>query len=164
TISVGRWQFISALGGASLAWPLAAYAQQGVISMVGYLHSGSPGPFAGEVEAFRQGLKETGFVEGQNVSFEYRWAEGQSDQLPALAVDLVRRQVTVIATMRRHRAGGKSDHRDHTNRVPKRQRSDQSGPRNQHQSATRQHHRCEPVRRHGGRQTNRTSESNGSPG
>ena len=96
-INIARRKFVAALGGTALAWPFAARAQQPVLPVVAFINGGSPDGSAAHAAAFRKGLNEAGYVEGQNVTVEYHWLEGHYDLLPALIADLVRRQVAVIA-------------------------------------------------------------------
>jgi ABC-type uncharacterized transport system substrate-binding protein len=95
---MNRRAFTLALGGAAAAWPLAAHAQQSPLPVIGFLNPSAPEAYADRTRIFRQGLKETGFVEGENVTIDYRWANNQAERLPALAAELVQRRVAVIAT------------------------------------------------------------------
>jgi putative ABC transport system substrate-binding protein len=96
-IGIGRRQFISALGGTAVAWPLAARAQQSAMPVIGFLHPGTP--MSHSLAGLHQGLKEAGYVEGENVAIEYRWANNDVDRFPKLAADLVRRRVDVIVPL-----------------------------------------------------------------
>jgi len=94
-----RRDFIQGIVGSAAAWPLVAHAQQPALPVIGFLHSTSAGPNVGTVSAFREGLKQAGYVDGQNIAIEFRWADGHYDRLPALAMDLVRQRVAVIAAL-----------------------------------------------------------------
>jgi putative ABC transport system substrate-binding protein len=98
-LAVKRRDFFTLLGGAAAAWPTVARGQQTAMPVVGFLNPTSPEPNVDFLRAFRQGLKDTGYVEGENVTVEYRWAENQLDRLPVLADELVRRKVAVIVTI-----------------------------------------------------------------
>jgi putative ABC transport system substrate-binding protein len=94
---VRRRDFIKVIASSAAAWPLAAYAQKSVVPVVGFINGASAQGYARQLAAFLKGLGAAGYVDGQNVTVEYRWADGQNDRLPAMAADLVHRQVTVIA-------------------------------------------------------------------
>jgi putative ABC transport system substrate-binding protein len=101
---VKRREFIALLGGATIAGPLAARAQQPTMPVVGFLHSGSPEQNVQRLAAYRKGLSDAGFVEGQNVAIEYRWSAGQNSKLPAMAADLIQRQEPASGTTRTYLA------------------------------------------------------------
>src|SRR6267142_5328037 len=94
-----RREFITLIGGAAVAWPLAARAQQPAMPVIGYIHAATPETAAGTLPALRKGLNETGFVEGSNIAIEYRFANNDYNRLPELAADLVRRRVAVVVTL-----------------------------------------------------------------
>jgi hypothetical protein len=147
---MNKREFITLLGGSAATWPLAAGAQQPAAPVIGYLSARSPDDTWHLVEAFRRGLREAGFVEGQNATIEYRWAFGEQERLPGLASDLVRKPVSVYYGWRIGSAGGQGSDLDYPNRIHHRGRSDQTWACGELQSTRRKRHRYKYFNRHSG--------------
>jgi hypothetical protein len=148
-----RRTFIAGLGSAA-AWPVVTRAQQRVLPVIGFLNSGAPTQFAPLMAAFKRGLSDAGFVEGRNVTVEYRWAMGQYSLLSELAADLVRRDVSVIAASK---FGARRQGRDseHSNRVHRRRRSSHRWSRDKPEQANRQCYGLDRIQRGTGREATR---------